>query len=68
MASTSSPRAAISGEELGRMLALMKDSDSVELKVTVPESEQRSAASRSGWTRSRRRSARSTSSTPPTWR
>ena len=43
MASTSSPRAAISDEELGRMLALMKDSDSVELKVTVPESEQRSA-------------------------
>jgi hypothetical protein len=34
---------AISGEELGRMLALMKESDSVELKVTVPESEQRSA-------------------------
>jgi len=44
MASTSSPRAAVSGEELGRMLALIKDSDSVELKVTVPESEQRSAA------------------------
>ena len=43
MASTSGPRAAISGEELGRLLALMKDSDSVELKVTVPESEQRSA-------------------------
>ncbi len=44
MASASGPRAAISGEELGRMLALMTDSDSVELKVTVPESEQRSAA------------------------
>ena len=43
MASTSSPRAAVSDEELGRLLALMKDSDSVELKVTVPESEQRSA-------------------------
>jgi hypothetical protein len=43
MASTSSPRAAASNEELGRLLALMKDSDSVELKVTVPESEQRSA-------------------------
>jgi hypothetical protein len=43
MASTSSPRAAVSDEELGRLLALMKDSDSVELKVSVPESEQRSA-------------------------
>jgi hypothetical protein len=43
MASTSSPRAVASDEELGRLLALMKDSDSVELKVTVPESEQRSA-------------------------
>jgi hypothetical protein len=43
MASTSGPNAAASDEELGRLLALMKDSDSVELKVTVPESEQRSA-------------------------
>lgn len=42
--SSSSPGAAISGEELGRMLALMKGSDSVELKVTILESEQRSAA------------------------
>jgi hypothetical protein len=44
MASTSGPGAAISSVELGQMLALMKDSDSVELKVTVPGSEQRSAA------------------------
>jgi hypothetical protein len=43
MASTSSPRAAVSDEELGRLLALMKDSDSVEVKVTVPESDHRSA-------------------------
>ncbi len=42
--SSSSPAAAISGEELGRMLALIKGSDSVELKVTVLEHEQRSAA------------------------
>ena len=33
-----------SGEELGRLLALMKDSDSVELKVTVPEAAHRSTA------------------------
>ena len=44
MASTSSPRAASSDEELGRLLALMNDSDSVELKVTVPDSGHRSAA------------------------
>jgi len=44
MASTSTtPRASLSDEELGRMLALMKDSDSVELKATVPESAHRSA-------------------------
>ena len=44
MTSTSSPRAAATDEELGRLLALMNDSDSVELKVTVPEFEHRSAA------------------------
>ncbi len=44
MASTSSPRAASTDEELAGLLALMKDSDSVELKVTVPESEHRSTA------------------------
>ena len=43
MASTGGLRAAASDEELGRLLALMKDSDSVELKVTVPESDHRSA-------------------------
>ncbi len=43
MTSTSSPRAAATDEELGRLLALMNDSDSVELKVTVPEFEHRSA-------------------------
>ena len=48
------------------MLALMKGSDSVELKATVPESAHRSAIARSGSTRSRRRSDRSTSSTLPT--
>ncbi len=33
-----------SGEELAELLALIKDSDSVELKLTVPESDQRSTA------------------------
>jgi hypothetical protein len=48
MASTSSPRVAATEEELGRLLALMKDSDSVELKVTVPESEHRSTVASLG--------------------
>jgi len=43
MASTSRLPAASSDEELGRLLSLMKGSDSVELKVTVPESDHRSA-------------------------
>ena len=34
---------ALSGEQLAQMLALMKKSDSVELKLTVPQSERRSA-------------------------
>jgi hypothetical protein len=43
MATTSTPAPAISPEQLGQMLALMKDSDSVELKATVAEPEHRSA-------------------------
>ena len=43
MTSTSTPRPALSDEELGSLLALMNDSDSVELKATVPESGHRSA-------------------------
>jgi hypothetical protein len=34
---------AFSGEQLGELLRLLKESDSVELKLTVPESHQRSA-------------------------
>ena len=34
--------AGFSGEQLMQLLSLIKDSDSVELKVTVPESDQRS--------------------------
>jgi hypothetical protein len=36
-------RARFTGEQISEMLALLKDADSVELKLTVPESEQRSA-------------------------
>jgi hypothetical protein len=34
---------ALSGEDLGRLLSLLKGADSVELKLTIPESEGRSA-------------------------
>jgi hypothetical protein len=34
----------LSGEQLGELLRLLKGADSVELKLTVPESDQRSAA------------------------
>jgi hypothetical protein len=37
-----------SGEELTQLLALIKDSDSVELKLTVPETDQRSAVASLG--------------------
>jgi hypothetical protein len=44
---TTEPRA-LSGEQIGQMLALVKESDSVELKLTVPESRQRSTVSSLG--------------------
>ena len=44
---TKKPRA-LSAEDLGRMLGLIKGADSVELKLTVPESDQRSAISSLG--------------------
>jgi hypothetical protein len=43
MASTTAPRLARTDEELQRLVALIKDVDSVELKITVPESAQLSA-------------------------
>jgi hypothetical protein len=43
MATTANPASGFSGEELTRLLALIKESDSVELKLTVPETDQRSA-------------------------
>ncbi len=45
MAATRKRARALSSDEMARMIALMKDSDSVELKLTVPESEQRSTVS-----------------------
>jgi hypothetical protein len=43
MASSTAARPALSDAEFEELVALMKDSDSVELKLTVPESDQRSA-------------------------
>ena len=42
------PGLQISEEELGRLLALADDADSVELKLTVPEADQRSAVTALG--------------------
>jgi hypothetical protein len=43
MAVKSTPRPARSDEEIEQLIALIKDADSVELKLTVPELQQRSA-------------------------
>jgi len=43
MSSTATHARAASDEELPRLLALIEDSDSVELKLTIPDGEQRSA-------------------------
>ena len=43
MASATTPRAEIPEEDLPEMMGLIDESDSVELKLTVPESDQRSA-------------------------
>jgi hypothetical protein len=42
MATTGKKERRISDDEMGRLIALIKDSDSVELKLTVPESDHRS--------------------------
>ena len=44
MAKATGPAPALSGEQLSELLRLIKGADSVELKLTVPESDQRSAA------------------------
>jgi hypothetical protein len=48
MASTAKRLTALSDEELGRLLSLLKGADSVELKLTVPEGHYRSAAAALG--------------------
>ena len=48
MAATAEPRPILSDEQFEQMVALMKDADSVELKVTVPETDQRSAVTALG--------------------
>jgi len=48
MASTAKRWTALSDEELGRLLSLLKGADSVELKLTVPEGDYRSAAAALG--------------------
>ena len=44
MAKVSKQAPSLSGEQLAELLGLLKGADSVELKLTVPESDQRSAA------------------------
>jgi hypothetical protein len=48
VAATRKRERALSGEDLERMIALMEESDSVELKLTVPESAHRSTVSALG--------------------
>ena len=48
MATTAKPRPILSDEQFEQMVAVMKDADSVELKVTVPETDQRSAVTALG--------------------
>ena len=69
MATTTDTRAAFSDAQLQELVGLIKDADSVELKLTVPEArpalDDRGARPRSA---ARRRSARCSSSTRLTWR
>jgi hypothetical protein len=48
MTSTTTARPELSDEEFARLVALAKDADSVELKLTVPEPDQRSTVSALG--------------------
>jgi hypothetical protein len=48
MASPTTERPELSDEQFGRLVALLKDSDSVELKLTVPEEDQRSTVAALG--------------------
>lgn len=48
VAASTAPPPTFSSEDIARLLALIKDSDSVELKLTVPESQQRSTVASLG--------------------
>src|SRR5436305_12108241 len=48
MAATTTTRPTFTDDELAQLIELIKDSDSVELKLTVPESHQRSTVSAFG--------------------
>ena len=59
----------LTDEQVAEVMGLIKGSDSVELKLTVPEADQRSTVvGARSWTRSRRRFVRSSSSTRRSWR
>ena len=67
MAATAEDRSRLSDEDLEELLALIEDADSVELKATVPESEQRSAVSALAMDPLESQIARSSSSTRRIW-
>ena len=62
------PSSRLTDAQVGEVLALVKGADSVELKLTVPDSGAPGGRRRWASTRSTRRSGRCTSSIPPTWR
>ena len=54
----------LSDDDLARLLRLMSGADSVELKLTIPETQRNATISALGSTRSMRTSGRCISSTP----
>ena len=63
MAATRGNDRRLSDEQLGELITLLKDVDTVELKLTVPQADQRAVVTGSRSTPSRRRSGRCSSST-----
>jgi len=57
---------ALSGEKLQRLMELIAGADTVELKLTIPETTRAASSARSASIRSTHRSGRSSSSTRPT--
>ena len=58
----------LTDDELGQMLGLVNERRQVELKLTVPEADHRSAVMRSGWMRWTHSSGRCSSSIRQIWR